>query len=73
MTQDKQLSEIDKKLGRICSMLNGPSGLVTQVALHEERLKNIPTAATLKWHAFLGGIVATLFGIIGFSASQIFK
>lgn len=73
MTSENQLVEIDRKLERICAILNGPDGLVTKVELHALLLKNIPTPATLKWHAFLGGGIAMLFGIIGFSIDKMFR
>lgn len=73
MTQDQQLSEINRKLERLCALFNGPQGVFARIEVHEERLRNIPTSATLKWHAFLGGGVVTLFGIIGFSISRFFK
>ena len=72
---DKRLTAIEGLLNKIFKILNGCSeagGLVTKVALQEQKIKDIPNPATLKFYASVGGGVVMVLALLGIAVVRIF-
>ena len=69
---DTDIAEMKITLKEIFTILNGPEGLVTKVALHEHQMKNLPSPTTLKFYASIGGGVVLTLGMIGYSVIKLF-
>lgn len=63
---NRRLSNMESLLGKIFKVLNGNGneGLVTTVALHSQKIEDIPKPTQLKWYAGIGGGIATSFGLL---------
>lgn len=61
-----RLTNIETLLNKIFKVLegNGGEGLVTTVALHSQKIEDIPKPTQLKFFALVGGGIATSFGLI---------
>jgi len=68
---DVRLTAIEKQLKEILNLLNGRKGLVTTIALQEQKIKDIPSPTNLKWYAFIGGGITVFFGLIGYSVVKL--
>lgn len=80
-----QLASIEILLSRITSMEttlskifkilngNGGEGLVTKVALHEQKIEEIPSPSNLRWYAGIGGGVVTFFSLLVYVILRMFS
>lgn len=72
---DKRLTAIEGLLNKIFKILNGctdDGGLVTKVALQEQKLKDLPSPSTLKFYASVGGSVVMVLTLLGIAVVSIF-
>ena len=63
------LDRIEGNLAIILKTLNGNGqpGLLTKVALQEQRIKDIPSPTSLKFYASVGGGFVILLGLLGYA------
>lgn len=61
-----RLTNIESLLDKIFKILegNGKAGLVTKVALVEQRMEDIPSPGKLKFFAAMGAGIMTSFGLL---------
>ena len=72
---DKRLEAMENLLNKIFNILNGRDGvggLVTKVALQEQRIEDIPSPTTLKFYASVGGGVIMVLALLGTAIVQLF-
>ena len=72
---DKRLEAIEGLLNKIFKILNGctdEGGLVTKVALQEQKLKDLPSPSTLKFYASVGGGVIMVLALLGIAIGSLF-
>jgi|GEM_PF-6175434 len=70
-----QLTDIKTLLGKVFVVLNGADnkgGLVTEVALLKQQLKDTPGPSTLKFYASIGGGIVLALALLGSSVIKIF-
>ena len=67
-----RFDKIDEAIGGLTKALNGEGGLITQVALHKQQLKDQPSPATLKFYASIGGGLVMVLSLIGFAFMRLF-
>jgi hypothetical protein len=75
MDDNKRLEAIEGLLNKIFKILNGctdEGGLVTKVALQEQKLKDLPSPATLKFYASVGGGVIMVLTLLGIATVSLF-
>ena len=75
MDDNKRLEAIEGLLNKIFKILNGctdEGGLVTKVALQEQRLKDLPSPSTLKFYASIGGGVVMVLALLGIAIGSMF-
>lgn len=67
MTEDIEfrLKNIESNIEKILNLLNGNGkiGIITQLALHDARIKEIPSPNKLKTFAAVGAGITTSFGL----------
>jgi len=77
--EDKQhnyrLENIENNVEKVLMLLNGngKTGIVTSIALHQEKIDNIPTPRTLKVYALMSGASVGFVSFIGYLIVQAFK
>ncbi|MCK4328739.1 hypothetical protein KAX02_02745 [candidate division WOR-3 bacterium] len=67
MPEDQRLKNIEILVTKIFVILNGKDdegGLVTKVALHEQKFQDIPSPNSLRFHASVGGGIVTFFSLM---------
>jgi hypothetical protein len=72
---DKRLTAIEGLLNKIFKILNGctdDGGLVTKVALQEQKLEDLPSPSTLKFYASIGGGVIMVLALLGIAIVSMF-
>lgn len=64
---ENDVAEIKDTVRQIFKILNGNGqvGLCTKVALHEQRITDLPSPSQLKWYAAIGGGVVMVLGLVG--------
>ena len=67
-----RFDKLDQSIKGLHDILNGHDGVVTQVALHEQRLNDQPSPATIKFNASIGGGVIMVLSLIGLAVVQLF-
>ena len=75
MDDNKRLEAIEGLLNKIFKILNGctdEGGLVTKVALQEQKLKDLPSPSTLKFYASIGGGVVMVLALLGIAIGSLF-
>ena len=75
MDNNKRLEAIEGLLNKIFKILNGctdEGGLVTKVALQEQKLKDLPSPSTLKFYASIGGGVVMVLALLGIATVSLF-
>lgn len=71
---DFRLKNIEVNVEKIIDILNSnENGLVTKVALHGQKISDIPSPRSLKLYAFIGGGVSSIIAIISWALYGIFK
>lgn len=70
-----KIENIEILLAQIFKVLNGngTEGLVTKVALHEQKIKEIPSPTNLRWYAAVGAGAMTFFGCVGYVLIRLFS
>lgn len=70
-----RITNIETTLSKIFKILNGngTKGLVTKVALHEQKIEELPSPASLRWYAGIGGGVVTFFSLLIYVVIRIFS
>ena len=70
-----RLTNIESLLNKIFKVLegNGGEGLVTTVALHSQKMEDIPSPGNLRWYAALGGSAVFCVGMIFYLLSTAIK
>ena len=72
-----KIVSIESTLSKIFKILNGngsgSGGLVTKVALHEQKIGEIPSPSNLRWYAGIGGGVVTFFSLLVYVIIRIFS
>lgn len=74
MPDNERLKSIETLLDKIFETLNGKGdkgGLVTKVALQEQRLKDLPSPTTLKFYASVGGGVVMVLALLGIAVIKL--
>ena len=59
-----RLKNIESDVKEIINILNGKDGLITTIAIQEEKIKEIPSPSSLKWYATIGGGITSSIGIV---------
>lgn len=71
---DFRLISIEKNMEKILNLLtNDENGLVTKVALQQQRITEIPSPNELKYWSALGGGIVSALGIITWLIFKAFK
>ena len=71
---DFRLISIEKNMEKILNLLtNDENGLVTKVALQQQRITEIPSPNELKYWSALGGGIVSALGIITWLIFKDFK
>ena len=76
MTTDIEfrLKNIENNLEKILLLLNdNEKGLVTKVALHQQKIDEIPSPTTLKYWSAVGGGVVTSVGLFLFILYRVIR
>ncbi len=76
MADNERLIKIESLVEKIFKILNGndkEGGLVTEVALLQQRISNMPTPNSLKFHASVGGGVVMVFALLVFGVVKAFS
>ena len=70
-----QLNDIKQLLHKVFLVLNGSGddgGLVTRVALIEQKIADLPSPNELKFYASVGGGVVFVLALLGYSVVKLF-
>lgn len=71
---DFRLLNIEKNMEKILNLLtNDENGLVTKVALQQQKIKEIPSPTELKYWSALGGGIVSALGVITWLVCKAFK
>jgi len=71
-----RLTDIETLLNKIFKILEGngdEGGLVTKVALVEQKVEDIPSPGNLRWYAAIGGSAVFCIGMIFYLLSTAIK
>lgn len=75
MTDDLRLEKMEKNIEKILVILNGngKNGILTRIALNEQKLENYPSPRTLKLYALMSGGSVGFVSFVGYLIVQGFK
>lgn len=71
-----QLNDIKKLLDKVFTVLNGEGddgGLVTRMALLEQKIADLPSPTELKFYASVGGGVVLVLALLGYAVIKLFS
>lgn len=70
---DYRLVNIEKDVKQIIEILNGKEGIITTLAIQQEKIKDLPTPSSLKMYSFCGGGISSILAIVSWALYRIFK